>query len=100
MSFSFMMSTKKCLGKIQEINYDDQNVLIPFMSSDMSLNSKIQSFRWQIRADELRVKRNSTFINIPLHEGKKRGFRILEEVSNNIAIQYQVHLHNSSFNLK
>ena len=78
-------------------SYVDEKVL---MSSDMSLNSKMQSFRWPIRADELWVKINSIFIDIPLHERKKRGFQISQEVLNNIAIQYQVHLHNLSFNLK
>ena len=88
---------KICLGKLQEIDYNGEKVLISFMSPDM-LNSKMQSFRWPIHADELWVKRNSIFINIPLHGRKKRDFRISQEVLNNTAIQYQVHLHNSSFN--
>ena len=63
------------LGKLQEIDYDDDDeVSISFMYPDLSLNPKMQSFRWPTHADELWVKRNSTFINIPLSKGKKRGF--------------------------
>ena len=94
------MITKKCIGKLQKIDYDDEKVLISFMSPEMLLNLKMHYFHWPISADELWVKRNSIFINIPLHKGKKRGFQISQDVSSNIAIQYQAHLHNSSFNLK
>ena len=65
----------------------------------MLLNLKMESFRWPICADELRFNRNSILINIPLHEQKERGLQISQEFLNEIAIQYQVHLHDSSFHL-
>ena len=94
---------KNYLGKVQDFDHDhdnDNEVLISFMCPNLSLNSKMQPFRWPFRADEAWVKRNSIFINIPPPEGTKRGFQISQKVFKNIDIQYRVHLHNSSSNLK
>ena len=62
-------------GKVREIDDDgddddddDDDVLISFMSPDLSLNLKMQSFRWPTCAGEILVKRNSIFINIPPSE--------------------------------
>lgn len=56
------------------------------MFLDLSLNSKMQ-------------KRIPVFINLPPFEGTKKGFRF-SQYCNNIAIQYRVHLYNTSSNLK
>ena len=82
---------KNYLSKVQEINHDydhDDEVLMSFMSPDLLLRSKMQTFCWLTRADEVSVDRNSIFINIPPLEGTKGSFQISQEVLKNIDIQY------------
>lgn len=58
------------LGKAQESDRDDDEVLISFMSLDLPLNLNMQPFCWPTRLDGLWVKRNSIFINF--HHPKKQ----------------------------
>ena len=67
------------LAKVQDIDHDDDNdeVLISLMSPDLPLNSKMQSFHWPTRVDEIWVKetQSSSISHHPKEQREAFEFR-------------------------